>query len=258
MKEAEYKAFYDRVGQSNGWDFSKLKVLTEGMQADIYEEVRQACKPSDLLLDIGTGGGEAVLALRDSALLLVGIDRSPGMIRTAKANLAKSGASNVRFVEMDAGQIDFPTQFFNLVTCRHAGFSARQVAKVLCQDGQFLTQQVAEGDKLNLKQAFGRGQSYGEPDGALLQRYKLELAEAGFSDIQVAEFDTAEYYRTSEDLIFLLKHTPIIPGFGQEKGDFEILRAFMEQNRTEKGIRTNAKRFRIRARMGLEPGGMRI
>lgn len=136
MNEEDCKAFYDRVGQSNGWDFSKLKVLTEGAQADIYEEVRQACKPSDLLLDIGTGGGEAVLAIRDAVLLLVGIDRSPGMIRTAQANLAKSGA----------------------------------------------------------------------------------------------------------------KHTPIIPGFGLEPGDFEIVRAFMEKNRTEKGIRTNAKRYIIQAR----------
>lgn len=122
MKEEDYKAFYDHVGQSNGWDFSKLKVMTEGAQADIYEQVRQACKPSDLLLDIGTGGGEAVLAIRDAALLLVGIDRSPGMIRTAQANLAKSAASNVRFVEMDAERLDFPERFFDIVTCRHAGF----------------------------------------------------------------------------------------------------------------------------------------
>ncbi|MFC3798872.1 class I SAM-dependent methyltransferase [Cohnella sp. GCM10012308] len=257
MNEADYKAFYDRVGQSNGWDFSKLKVLAEGAQADIYEDVKRICEKSDLLLDIGTGGGEAVLAIRDAALLLVGIDRSSGMIQTAQANLVRSGASNVRFVEMDAEQLDFPGRFFDIVTCRHAGFTARQVAKVLSRDGIFITQQVAEGDKLNMKQAFGRGQSYGEADGTLMRQYKLALAEAGFLDIQSMEFDTVEYYRTPEDLIFLLKHTPIIPGFGQEEGDFEILRAFMEENRTEKGIRTNAKRFMIKARMTPDPGGIR-
>ncbi|MFD2329141.1 class I SAM-dependent methyltransferase [Cohnella sp. GCM10020058] len=249
MNEADYKAFYDRVGQSNGWDFSKLKVESEGIQADIYGEIKRMCRQSDLLLDIGTGGGEAVLAIREAALLLVGIDRSRGMIQTSQANLMRSGASNVRFFEMDAERLDFPEQFFDIVTCRHAGFSARQVAKVLSRDGIFITQQVAEGDKLNLKQAFGRGQSYGEADGTLMRKYKQELAEAGFFDIQSMEFDTVEYYRTPEDLIFLLKHTPIIPGFGQEEGDFEILRAFMEDNRTEKGIRTNAKRFRIKARL---------
>nr|WP_286672583.1 class I SAM-dependent methyltransferase [Cohnella hashimotonis] len=243
---------------SNGWDFSKLKVLTEGARADIYEEVKRACRPSDLLLDIGTGGGEAVLDIRDAALLLVGIDRSSGMIRTAQANLAQVGAANVRFVQMDAERLDFPERFFDIVTCRHAGFNASQVARVLSPDGVFITQQVAEGDKLNLKQAFGRGQSYEETDGTLLRKYELALAEAGFMDIQSMEFDTEEYYRTPEDLIFLLKHTPIIPSFGHEKEDFEVLRAFMEDNRTEKGIRTNAKRFTIKARLAHEPGGIRI
>ncbi|MDG0794236.1 class I SAM-dependent methyltransferase [Cohnella ginsengisoli] len=255
MNDTDYKAFYDRVGQANGWDFSRLKVRVAGEQADIYEEAKRMCRKSDLLLDIGTGGGEAILAIRDAALLLVGIDRSQGMIQTARANLANAGATNVRFVHMEAEQLGFPEQFFDIATCRHAGFSAREVAKVLSREGLFITQQVAEGDKLNLKQAFGRGQSDGEPDGTLLRKYRLELEAAGFRDIRTKEYVTVEYYQTPEDLIFLLKHTPIIPGFGQEQGDFEVLRAFMEENRTDKGIRTNAKRFMISARNAADLGG---
>ncbi len=248
MNEQEYKDFYDKVGQLNGWDFSKLKCNVEGATANLYEEVRKVSKRTDLWLDIGTGGGEAILAIHDAALLLVGIDRSPGMIRTAKSNLERAGVPNVRFHEMDANQLDFPERFFDLVTCRHSGFDAHQVAKVMSDKGTFWTQQVGESDKYNLKQAFGRGQSYGEPDGELMKRYVQELTEAGFTEIQTYEYDSAEYYQTPEDLIFLLKHTPIIPDFGHNQSDFNILRDFIAANQSDKGIRTNAKRFILWAR----------
>jgi SAM-dependent methyltransferase len=248
MNEQEYRIFYDRVGLLNGWDFSKLQCRVEGATANLYEQVKKICKPSDLLLDIGTGGGEAILALRESALLLVGIDRSSGMIQTANNNLRQSGASNVRFIQMDAEKLDFPESFFDVVTCRHSGFSAQQVARVLSPGGTFITQQISEMDKYNLKQAFGRGQSYGESEGNLMRKYRQDLTEAGFAEVQSFEYDAMEYYQTPEDLVFLLKHTPIIPEFGQHREDFEILRAFIADNESDKGILTNSKRFMLKAR----------
>ncbi|MFC5703246.1 class I SAM-dependent methyltransferase [Cohnella faecalis] len=248
MNEKEYMDFYDRVGPLNGWDFSKLKCRVEGTPANLYEEVKKCCKQSDLLLDIGTGGGEAILALHEAALLLVGIDRSSGMIQKARDNLRHSGLANVRFIQMDAERLDFPEQFFDVVSCRHSEFSAHQAAKVLSQGGIFFSQQVSEGDKINLKQAFGRGQSYGDSDGNIMKKYIQDITEAGFTEIQSFEYDSEEYYQTPEDLIFLLKHTPIIPNYGQDRDDFEILHAFIAENQTAKGIRTNSKRFILKAR----------
>ncbi len=71
----------------------------------------------------------------------------------------------------------------------------------------------------------------------------MELKAAGFTEVQSFEYDANEYYKRPEDLIFLLKHTPIIPDFGQIENDLVILSDFIENNRTEKGIRTNSKRF---------------
>lgn len=109
----------------------------------------------------------------------------------------------------------------------------------------FLTQQVSEHDKLNLKEVFGRGQCFGERDGTLKEKYMRELISAGFKIIQVREYDVTDHYSTPEDLIFLLKHTPIIPNFGEEEEDFNILQKFIKANSSEKGIRTNSKRFMI-------------
>jgi ubiquinone/menaquinone biosynthesis C-methylase UbiE len=87
MNRLDYKNFYDKIGKLNGWDFSNLKTVSEGEHWDFYNEVTRRCNKSDLLLDVGTGGGEALLSITDAALLLVGIDNSVGMIQTANVNL---------------------------------------------------------------------------------------------------------------------------------------------------------------------------
>lgn len=248
MNPLEYKEFYNKVGTINGWDFSKVKFVSEGVQWDLYREVTKACKKSDIWLDIGTGGGEAILSIAESALLLVGIDQSAGMIETATKNCAKSGTANVRFLKMDAENLEFPDGFFNVVSCRHSEFFAKEIKKVLMKGGTFLTQQVNENDKSNIKEAFGRGQAFGVKAGTLKHRYMTELSAAGFSDIQSFEFNVTEYYQTAEDLIFLLKHTPIIPDFGRTEADFQKLQHFVKENQTEKGIRTNSERFIIIAK----------
>ena len=79
----------------------------------------------------------------------------------------------------------------------------------------------------------------------LQEKYVRELRHADFADVQVLAYDVIDYYETPEDLIFLLKHTPIIPRFGETKEDFDMLQTFIAANTTEKGIRTNSKRFMI-------------
>ncbi|HDR7356048.1 class I SAM-dependent methyltransferase [Bacillus wiedmannii] len=245
MNELEYKNFYDKVGRLNGWDFSKIKYETVGDSWDFYGEVKERCKPSQILLDVGTGGGENVLNIASSAKLLIGIDSSNGMIETAHSNLKKSGLQNVEFLQMDSEALAFPYAHFDIASSCHAPFAATELSKVMKKDAFFLTQQVSEHDKLNLKEAFGRGQCLGERDGTLKEKYMRELSSAGFELVQVREYNVTDYYSTPEDLIFLLKHTPIIPNFGEEEEDFTILQKFIDANSFEKGIRTNSKRFMI-------------
>ncbi|PEI75118.1 SAM-dependent methyltransferase [Bacillus wiedmannii] len=247
MNELEYKNFYDKVGRLNGWDFSKIKCETVGDSWDFYREVKERCKPSHILLDVGTGGGENVLNIASLAKLLIGIDDSNGMIATAHSNLKKSGIQNVEFLQMDSEALVFPHAHFDIASSCHAPFTATELSKVMKKDAVFLTQQVSEHDKLNLKEAFGRGQCLGERDGTLKEKYMRELSSAGFERVQVSEYDVTNYYSSPEDLIFLLKHTPIIPNFGEEEEDFTILQKFIDANSSEKGIRTNSKRFMITA-----------
>jgi ubiquinone/menaquinone biosynthesis C-methylase UbiE len=248
MSQINYRQFYDRVGKRIGWDFSKVKKTEKGKKWDFYEEVVKVAKPTDRLLDIGTGGGERVLKITDKADSIVGIDSSESMVQTANKNLKKSGANNVEFLQMDAFNLGFPDSSFDLVTSRHCDFSPLEVYRVLKKDGYFLTQQVGENDKSNIKKAFRRGQFQNKRVGSMMQDYVSGLKETGFIDIKTADYNSTEYYKTPEDLIFLLKHTPIIPDFGKNKDDFETLEKFIKKNKNRNGIITNSKRFMIMAR----------
>ncbi|MEK6189429.1 MAG: class I SAM-dependent methyltransferase [Carnobacterium alterfunditum] len=248
MDKCDYKKFYETVGNLNGWDFSKIHVLSEEPKWKFYDEVKRRAKTTDILLDVGTGSGEKLLTIAPILEFTIGIDLSHAMIQAAKENLKKSNLSNVQFLRMSSEEIEFPASFFDVVSSRHAPFDAVEVARVLKTDGLFLTQQVSEADKLNIKTAFKRGQSFSEKDGALKEKYISELKKAGFSDVQSFDYNVNEYYQRPEDLIFLLQHTPIIPNFGMEPEDYSRLTAFIESNRTEKGICTNSKRFLIIAK----------
>ena len=248
MTELNYEKFYDKVGKINGWDFSNLQLTSEGAKWEFYDEVLKKVSETDVLLDIGTGGGENVLEIASSLLFLIGIDLSPSMVETAQTNLLNSKATNVRFAQMSSDNLLLPDGLFNVISSCHAPFNSLEVARVLKKGGVFLTQQVSEADKWNIKKAFGRGQSYELSDGLLKEKYTRELKDAGFSEVQSFDYDATDYYKRPEDLLFLLTHTPIIPQFGEEERDYEILKSFIENNRTANGIRTNSKRFLIIAK----------
>ena len=220
----------------------------EDVSWDLYEEVKSKIDKNHILLDIGTGGGERVLEIAHHALLLIGIDKSLEMINAANINLLKTNFSNVKFLQMSAEKLEFPDRFFDVISCRHCCFDSTEIFRVLGKNGVFLTQNVSESDKLNIKEAFGRGQCFGQKDGKQKEIYLEELKKAGFSEVKSFDYDAKEYYQTPEDLIFLLKHTPIIPDFGYDSMDFNILKTFIEQNKTEKGIYTNSKRYMIIAK----------
>lgn len=248
MNNVDYQDFYNNVGKQNGWDFSKLKVKIEGNKLELFDEIVKYCTLSQSLLDIGTGGGELLLTISKNIHHAIGIDLSPEMIVTAKKNAKQLNVTNVEFYEMSASDLHLLQQSFDIITCRQAPFDVGEINQVLKPNGLFITQQVSEHDKLNLKQAFQRGQSYGVESDTLKHFQIEQLRNAGFKIIEVFDYNVTEYYETPEDLIFLLKHTPIIEHFGKGKEDFDILNSFISENITDKGIKTNSARYIILAK----------
>lgn len=240
-----YKNLYNKVGKRIGWDFSHLKTIEEGQGWDFYQEVLKKVRSGDSVLDIGTGGGERILKIAKHFVSVYGIDHSPSMINTANINLRKTKLGNVQFLLMDSSKLDFPNNHFDIVTDRHCDFNPSEVFRVLKKSGTFFTQQVSEGDQMNIKKAFGRGQGYGIKDGTLKNKYLKQLGKLGFTKIVSFDYDSKVTYKIEKDYIFMLRYTPTISEFGKRENDFEILRKFIEDNKTKKGIETNSKRFMI-------------
>lgn len=101
-----------------------MRSVTEGAAWDYGAKVTELCRPADVLLDIGTGGGEALLPLAAAVRLAIGIDRSPGMIEVARRHASLSSACHVRYACMEAEALIFPDGLFDAAICRHAPFHA--------------------------------------------------------------------------------------------------------------------------------------
>jgi SAM-dependent methyltransferase len=77
-------------------------------------------QPHERALDIATGGGHTALAFAPYVSELVVTDLAIGMLSAARAHLTDKGAHNVRYLHCDAEHLPFPSESFDLVTCRIA------------------------------------------------------------------------------------------------------------------------------------------
>jgi ubiquinone/menaquinone biosynthesis C-methylase UbiE len=113
-------ASYDEVA-------AEFDRLTERFGTPIAMRMMELAQsePSDCILDVGTGTG--LVALRVVPLLdggrVIGIDHSPGMLEQACAKAHRLGLREVvAFRQMDAEQLEFPNQSFDVVLSLYALF----------------------------------------------------------------------------------------------------------------------------------------
>lgn len=82
-------------------------------------------KPKQKVLDIATGTGMVAMAaahcVRDSERVQA-IDLSENMIKQAQGNLKDAGLDNVDFHVMDAENLDFENDYFDVITCSYGLF----------------------------------------------------------------------------------------------------------------------------------------
>ena len=242
--EMNEKNFYDKIGSLIGWDFSKLKYeLIDNSAFQYFNEINDKITEQTILLDIGTGGGEKLTDLiSDNCLLKIGTDFSKEMIKVAKM---KNKNNKIRFFEMDSEIINFPDKFFDIICARHTPFNFDEIFRLLNDKGTFFSEQIDEDDCKKLKDLFERGQGY-NTKLKLIDKIKEEVKLKNFKNVKFFEIKQQEYYKTEEDLLFLLRNTPIIPNFGEEEKDYQKFNEYVEKNTTDKGILLERKLFGIK------------
>lgn len=223
----KYEELYKRVGKLRGWDFSKIKYEEEcNADYNYIEEINKHITSNSLVLDVGTGGGERVLKQFNNAGFVFGIDNCDEMIETARKNLSNG--------------------IFDIVCSRHCWDNPYRAYELLKKEGMYFSEDIENDDCIELKEVFGRGQCFNEK--VRLQDKILEiLINSGFEkqNIILYQININEYYKTEDDLMYLLLNTPIIMNFLEKKDDDRKFNEYVNKYKTDKGILLKRRLFGI-------------
>lgn len=128
------------------WDFSHLdnRWESESLDWNYSEIVKSYLKPTDALLDIGTGGGEFLLTLNHPYKLTSITEAYLPNYKLCEERLSPLG---IKVKQAYDNILPFADNTFDIIINRHSSFDINEVNRVLKNGGYFITQQV--GNKNN-------------------------------------------------------------------------------------------------------------
>lgn len=95
------------------------RVHAKGMELDRLIQLSDP-QPDWLVLDVATGGGHTALRFAPFVARVIATDITPKMLEVARNFIIETGVTNVMFQLADAEELPFPSEAFDLVTCRIA------------------------------------------------------------------------------------------------------------------------------------------
>jgi SAM-dependent methyltransferase len=210
----------------------------EPLPWDFDSIVAERARTSADLLDLGTGGGEWLAALAHRPARTVATESWKPNVAVARRRLEPLG---IEVVEVEpapdnvtqepnegGGRLPFPDGSFHLVLSRHESYVPREVARVLCPSGRFVTQQLSPGSE-----SFADLLGVSPPATELfrLDRAIAQLESTGLDVVHAAEGEQLVSWQDVGALAWYLEAIPwALPGFDLDR-DLERLRALHESSR---------------------------
>jgi hypothetical protein len=176
-----------------GWDFSRMRTLRAPVPWNYGEIVARYLRPTDEVLDVGTGDGRQLASLAGKSRRGLGIDIDPEMIRLA----AREHPGPSLEFRVGSAQLEGVTRSFPVIINRHATIELGAVAAHLEPGGYFITQQVGERNMACVRQALG------QPEGVPAISSQA-LAGAGLQVVAFCEYDVEYVVCDVESLVFWL------------------------------------------------------
>jgi SAM-dependent methyltransferase len=198
-------------GQSlpiRGWDFGVLSDRWKRGEPpwDFRAIARASFRPSDRLLDLGTGGGEFLASLAPLPRHVVATEGYPPNLILARSRLEPLG---VGVIPIGTDQrIDLPDRSMEVVMDRHEGFDIREVARVLRRGGTFVTQQVGSDSYAELHDRFGVPPEPSHNRLGSLRDFGEEIRTAGFEVSTLRDARFPESFRDVGAVVYFLRAAP--------------------------------------------------
>lgn len=166
----------------------RLKDL-EGVQRKIWTDIISEAVPKGKglrALDIGTGAGFYAFLLADLGFEVTAVDYSQNMIDNAIVNAEKLGHKDVKFIKMDAQNLEFQDESFDFIISRNVTWTLPDPKRAYEEWCRVL---VPGGKIMNFDANYGQG-------------FKL-AEEAGENYKEMQNWSRSTYNRSvqSEDLI---------------------------------------------------------
>ncbi|MCL2080640.1 MAG: class I SAM-dependent methyltransferase [Oscillospiraceae bacterium] len=172
-----------------GWDFSQIDGRWECPNPpwDYKTLIKAYLRDGDILLDMGTGGGEFLLTINHPYKNTYATEAYPPNFELCKRELSPLGITVARTFSDD--RLPFDNDSFDFITNRHESFDLSEVDRTLKHGGYFFTQQVGGKNSYELRLALNDGVIMSGPDHEL-ESYANRLARMGF---QILIKDEAKY-----------------------------------------------------------------
>jgi SAM-dependent methyltransferase len=237
-----------------GWDFSHLegRMLEEQPPWSYSTRAAELMGQASSLLDMGTGGGERLLALRHHwPEKVVATEDYPPNVQLATERLGPLG---VRVVDVALNRytpMPFADGEFDLVLNRHSGTNPAEVARILAPGGTFLTQQIHGLWARDLIAAFDAQPAWPH---ATLENKVRRLQDAGLTILVAEEWSGAFSFTDVGAIVYYLKAVPwVVNGFSVETHLAHLL-ALQDRLERGEGLVFEARKYLVEAR---KPGSLR-
>jgi SAM-dependent methyltransferase len=209
--------FYDKVAKKFGDYHSESSYISEYPDEDpevIFKNELLNLSGEDInALDLGCADGRFTLDVASHFKHITAVDLSEGMLKAAEKYKKIKKVTNVVFKKMDATHTDFPDGSFDVIWSRRGPTPLDEIYRLLKKGGNFIEIDIGENDAKALKEAFGRGQGYGDWDTSHISLLSNDARTVGFETTYMKNVRYQEYYVSMKDLDLFLQGVPIFEDY---------------------------------------------